>query len=364
MKKLLPFLFCCGLFACHTADRSLLSTYLNTSNLPAQSFTINPDADTTLLSTGGVRLTIAKGTFSADQPVTIEWKEALDFQSILKAGLTTQTGKDILRSGGMLYFNATEKLDLQKTIGIDVPTETIASGMQLYKGDSSEGKLDWKDPKPIENIKAFGENALGKTIFEQTCASCHKIDNDLTGPALIGFRNRGPWKDRENYYQWMHNPAAFMAKDSYTQCLKCKYGAAHPAFPSLSPAALDSIANYVDDETERLGLTGKMEISECDSCVVYRHAYDSLQFIRDSLDRINNNSISVYYHFAPAPAPVPTASVIVSQTSILEGPEMIGHLENKSDYYKIMIDAPGWYNVDALLKDWSGATDSRLIVKM
>ncbi len=347
MKKLLPLLFCCGLIACHTTNTSLLSNYLNTSNLPAQSFTINPNVDTTLMSAGGVRIAIAKGTFSSDQPVAIEWKEALDFQSILTAGLTTQNGKNILRSGGMFYFNTKEKLAIQKPIGIDVPTETIASGMQLYKGDSSDGKLDWKEPKPIENVRAFGENAAGKALFENNCASCHRIDNDLTGPALAGYKKRGPWMDKQKLYEWTRNPTGFMATDKYTQCLKCRYSSIMQGI-RLSDKALDSLYKYIDDtQNKQVSFSETAASSNCDTCIFYRSIYNSLLKKRDSLQANNNNTIDIEYNLPPKITP----SVGVE------------FLERKSDYYRLTIDATGWYNVDALL-EMSGTVKSKLVVKL
>lgn len=348
MKYLITIFLLTLLVACHNSSKPLLSQYLHTGNLPQQSFIINPDADTTLTSSGGVRIKIRKGTFSSGKPVTIEWKEALDFQSILKAGLTTQTGKEILRSGGMFYFNTVESLKIQKPIDIDVPTENIASGMQLYKGDSSNGKLDWRDPKPIENVKAFGENALGKTLFQNNCASCHRVDKDLTGPSLVNFQKRGPWRDKEKYYAWMYNPAGFMATDYYTQMLKCKYGVVMPAFPGLSNEALDSIAAYINEETERLGLTQMNYDNSVDSCVYYRLIYDSLVKNRDSLQSINNNTIDIEYNLPPKPPPF---------TGVIP-------LERNSDYYHVTIDAIGWYNVDALVEGMNGAVKSKLTVRL
>jgi hypothetical protein len=362
MKRLLTFLLVAfTLSACHQADKSFLSAYLRTGNLSEQSFTINPDVDTTLVSSGGVRIYISKGTFPAGKAVTIEWKEALDFQSILKAGLTTQSGKEILRSGGMFYFNTKEQLDIQKPMGIDVPTQTIVSGMQLYKGDSSSGKLDWKDPKPIENVKIDNTNWTGNNLFLNNCAQCHKTWEDLTGPALAGVLERGPWRNKQKLYAWIHNPTGFMAHDSYTQCLKCKYGVVMQGFPGLSSADIDSIIDYVGDEAERLGLAGKIQNSGCDSCVAYRQAYDSLMALRDSFDKINNNSIDVDYDYAPGLVHYIEDYYPKSERSKVK---LIAQLDNKSDYYHIQIDVPGWYNIDGLLEEWSGSIKSRLVIKM
>src|SRR4030095_2447405 len=64
----------------------------------------------------------------------------------------------------------------------------------------------------------------GKALFSAKCASCHSVTKDLTGPALQGVTDRGPWSDKKKLHEWVHNPASFMANDPYTQALKTKYG--------------------------------------------------------------------------------------------------------------------------------------------
>jgi cytochrome c2 len=71
----------------------------------------------------------------------------------------------------------------------------------------------------------------GKALFQQNCQNCHALDKQLTGPALRGFLNRGPWGDRQKLYAWIHNPGAFIATDPYTQGLKAQYGVIMQAFP-------------------------------------------------------------------------------------------------------------------------------------
>jgi len=85
----------------------------------------------------------------------------------------------------------------------------------------------------------------GKQLFQQHCQTCHSLDKQLTGPALRGFTERGPWGDKENIYKWIHNPAAFMATDKYTQDLKAQYGSIMPAFPSLTNQQIDAIVDYI-----------------------------------------------------------------------------------------------------------------------
>ena len=93
----------------------------------------------------------------------------------------------------------------------------------------------------------FSVNAQnGEQLFKQNCASCHAIDKDVTGPALAGVAERGPWaEDKKNLYQWVHNPAGFMAKNPYTQALKAKYGVMMTGFPQLKENEIDAIIGYV-----------------------------------------------------------------------------------------------------------------------
>jgi len=95
-----------------------------------------------------------------------------------------------------------------------------------------------------------GAAAEGKTLFQQNCQSCHALDKNLTGPALRGFVNRGPWGDREEIYKWIKNPAAYMAGDPYTKGLQQQYGAIMTAFPQLTTAQIDAIVDYTNSAPE------------------------------------------------------------------------------------------------------------------
>ena len=96
-------------------------------------------------------------------------------------------------------------------------------------------------------ILSFTINAQeGKTLFQQNCQSCHALDKNLTGPALRGFTARGPWGDREEIYKWVHNPAAYIQGNQYTQALKAQYGAIMQAFPQLTNQQIDAIVDYIE----------------------------------------------------------------------------------------------------------------------
>ena len=87
----------------------------------------------------------------------------------------------------------------------------------------------------------------GKAIFNQKCATCHSIFKDLTGPALGGLEERGPWSDRKKLHAWVHNPAGFMATDPYTQALKPKFhDVVMTGFPDLKDEEIDAVVTYIN----------------------------------------------------------------------------------------------------------------------
>jgi cytochrome c551/c552 len=87
----------------------------------------------------------------------------------------------------------------------------------------------------------------GQQLFVQNCQQCHALDKVLSGPALRGVTERGPWGDRKNLYDWVHNPAGFMAKDAsgYTPALKAQFGTIMTPFPNLTNEQIDAIIDYV-----------------------------------------------------------------------------------------------------------------------
>jgi cytochrome c551/c552 len=115
----------------------------------------------------------------------------------------------------------------------------------------------------------------GKTIFQNNCASCHAVNKDLTGPALAGVTTRGPWSDRKKLYDWIHNPAKFMATDKYTQDLKQRFGGVvMTPFPQLTEKEIDAIIDFVSKapppgtSTDKTGSAGQV-IDEKDNSILY-----------------------------------------------------------------------------------------------
>ncbi len=98
----------------------------------------------------------------------------------------------------------------------------------------------------INNVSAQ-DIAAGKALFMGKCASCHQVLKKGTGPALAGLEERHKWADHNELLAWINNPAAYMAKDPYTQGLKAEYGSMMTAFGDITLAQVGDIVAYIND---------------------------------------------------------------------------------------------------------------------
>ena len=113
----------------------------------------------------------------------------------------------------------------------------------------------------------------GKALFNANCASCHKIDKDLTGPALLGVEDR--WPSKELLHLWIKNwPAAVATGDAYATKIKDWSPAAMNQFPNLSEADVDAILGYITKWTPPVttpapGATAGAPVSEDDNSLLF-----------------------------------------------------------------------------------------------
>jgi hypothetical protein len=124
--------------------------------------TIDPNADTTLLTPNGIVLDIPRGAFldslgnAITAPVRVTLLEALDPLDIMKAGLSTLSGSTLLETGGMFYFDAQVngkkvRIDPTKPITAMVPAQPGQEDMQLFQGaKGDDGTIDWQNPQPLK----------------------------------------------------------------------------------------------------------------------------------------------------------------------------------------------------------------------
>lgn len=97
---------------------------------------------------------------------------------------------------------------------------------------------------------SFSNHAVaqdGKALFNSNCAACHKLDKDMTGPALQGTLDR--WNnDRQKLHAWIKNPMAFLKTgDKYANDLFIKWNKIpmSPFDGALKDAEIDAILDYI-----------------------------------------------------------------------------------------------------------------------
>ena len=398
MKLRLPVLIALAvLAACNNNQSTVIKGLLNEQNLASQFFTININTDTTLLTKNGCVIKIPKGAITSNNNnVKLEIKEALNTTDIVLAGLTTMSGKQPLSSGGMLYFNAASgyNIEIKKPIEVLVPTNNYNRDMQVFKGDTANGKIDWQQPEDLPADATTAKVDAGKALFLNNCASCHKINEDFTGPALYGITERLPWE--WIYGLTLHKSAIFNGSDCiegegsfldrisdttqmrhsqehghilseseraciYHKCQKTKFGAEMTSFPLLTENDVENIYAYIKSESDkRPELKEKFAHNCCDSCVDYTEAKLGFMAQREKLKKDNGTFFNLNREI---PVPSTTLENYEPDTTVLPNTK-VSPTSVSATYYTINIKATGWYNIDILMKDYNGCVESELFVRL
>jgi cytochrome c551/c552 len=91
----------------------------------------------------------------------------------------------------------------------------------------------------------------GHALFSANCASCHKVDAKLVGPALSGVEDR--WPSRAKIHEWVHNSTkVIQSGDPYAVNLFNQYNKTQMTpFPQLSDKDVDAILDYVKSEANK-----------------------------------------------------------------------------------------------------------------
>lgn len=283
------------------------SLYTESNDYLAQEiFEIQTDRDTVIESSGGMVLFIPAHAFNTNA-TTVDFvlQEALTPATILYAGLSTitETG-EALETGGMFYLDAYvngKRVNLTKDLTVDIPSDPTKTGMHLYDGvKDSMGEIIWKNPQPLSKpLKTVEITSLdfyppgyekqmnswgylnrsfidslyyscevncedqtmeivsdekyfieGRESFRKNCASCHRPNQDMTGPALIGARER--WiknSTEENFYAWIKNPSQVIAGgDPYANRLFNRWKKTVMTSHNLTNSQIDQLFYYVESQ--------------------------------------------------------------------------------------------------------------------
>jgi hypothetical protein len=199
--------------------------------------------DTAFLSAEGVLVSIPDNALLLNgkpykKPAVIQWQEALDGASIVKAGLSTVSDGKLLETQGMFSFSAKtpegKQLTINPKVGIyvQVPVDEYKNGMQLFDGEKEkDGSINWVKPRPLEKIPvpvSMSQLDFYPTDYEAklnelkarkgkkyrdslylsfendqfNTASQNEIVNDFKEPTKKEFKGRtrsGSWQDHINW---------------------------------------------------------------------------------------------------------------------------------------------------------------------
>lgn len=366
MQKLLllVLLFCFCACSNPRSEQVPVNTQLKQDNIASQYFDINIQKDTTLQTRGGATIFIPKDAIAATDKrtrVKLELKEAYTIEDILKAGLRTKSGMQVLSSGGMLFLNAADAT-LKKGISVSIPSKNVKPGMQLFEGKPTEdGSIDWQNPQPAVQNKFADSIALGKTIFNNNCASCHHPAKDATGPSLAFTPQR---RDKQWLKKFIHNSAALIASgDMLANCLYNEWNkTAMTSFPNLTDAELNALYTFLNEESKKLDPADYPDFQESlDSCATYYEAKMALEKQLNTLKQKSGPEATLEQDNSPNTINIPKG--IELTLPVQKNNMVVPKYETATDY-QFTINTFGWYNVDILINELPGFVSSNLKVRI
>ncbi|MEN9523316.1 MAG: hypothetical protein RL065_1693 [Bacteroidota bacterium] len=137
----------------------------------------------------------------------------------------------------------------------------------------------------------------GEAIFKNNCSSCHKINEDMTGPALKDIEKR---RDKAWVYKWVHNSSAVVASgDKYAVDLFNKWSKTQMTqFPNLKEEEIDGILDYIKNYKEpvkAVAAAGTSSSNEENSDAIYFLALLFIIFLVVYLliGKVNRNLINL-----------------------------------------------------------------------
>ena len=357
-------------------------------SLKTQEFVVQIDRDTILETAEGATIKISAGSLqSINKNVVLFVKEAYTMEDIIRAGLTTKSGKDLLSSGGMFYVQAKDSVHVKivKPLSISVPTDDVNSNMKLYKGQTTPlGKIDWQNPVEL-NSDTTKVVSQGEQLFMENCKSCHALGKESVGPDLAYIGKR---RDFDFIKRYIKNSTVVIAgacqygavgdtvysfnpNDEYAVCLNNAYGESiMTSFPTLNHKDIKAICDYFNDESKRRKLPyPKDELYiNFQKCKTYKALMsklytqkDNLKSKRTNINKINNGLFVSEVNRSVQILQMPSNAAVMNTE---ERKSLVNATYQRSEYYQVEINTFGWYNIDMLMKNAPGLIPSNLIVNV
>lgn len=348
-------------YACNQSISKRHNTLLAASALPAEFFTIDITRDTTLVTKNHAIIHIPHNAIQPAQgnTVKLEVKEAYSMEDIISAGLVTESNGKALSSGGMIYIHPAEGVEasLTGTISLATPTEFLLDEMQLYKGELKEdGSINWKDTLPMAANQQLTGIQKGEALFGNTCARCHSIGTNLTGPALMHVASRSPSK--ELMYEFTRNSQSVLAgSNRYYKCLFETWNKTPMPPFELTNEDLDNLYAFIDNESKKYGPPPPVSpLPSCyDSCDAYEKAKSGLVKLREALVE-ESGPLTVQEHIDFITAD--------NNPCINCPPAKVVPLLHNATYYQFNIKSFGWSNIDVLMEQLPELNPGKLSVKI
>jgi mono/diheme cytochrome c family protein len=114
----------------------------------------------------------------------------------------------------------------------------------------------------------------GAALFKEKCATCHRIDKDLTGPALAGIEQRVP--DKKLLHAWIHNNQAVLASGNpyFTKLFQDWNRTPMNVFTELDEPQIEAILKYIREWKPPVAAAngapdGTAKMDESDDSILY-----------------------------------------------------------------------------------------------
>lgn len=397
----LIFLLSLGLVACNDIEKPL-NSILNLEALPTISHQINTQKDTLIELASGLRFNIPAGSIKTDDggAAELQIRVAMDFEEMLKAGLTTVSDGRAMSSAGMFEFEV-KNGEIIKPIQVEMPTDRIDEDMQLFKGKrDANGQMNWEDPKDLAQ-----KEPSGKDLFNQACANCHNIAAEQTLESKIPLSYPYQQYDKAwllDYVRGLGDDAAsrcacerwnkqnteedlgdssidlpfetnegdFVGQDTYeSDSTEQKDGCfgthSKPLEEEYNDAELTAIYDYIEAKSKELGLAlPTYNVAACAAtCKTlaeqYKVAYKqenalwnasiAVEASKAEAEKALKNYEMVKVKRGRITQNIPPSPVDSNFTAV----EYYGKAVPKkliASHYKFEIETEGWFNVDLILK--------------
>jgi mono/diheme cytochrome c family protein len=308
----------------------------NSNNLKSTTVTIQSNTSHLLKTSKGAYIQIEANSFDIEpgKDVAIEVKEAYNIQDMMIAGLQTKSDGKLLKSAGMIYFNATyngQVLAFNKPIKISIPSNNWDSQMRVFSGTAGkDGVIDWTNPTAIDTNALIKNLVDGEALFKANCASCHKPTKDFTGPALALSRRRTPYPGWA--YQYVNNCNEMVKTDAYAKYLMKIWGSRMTQF-YLPYKDIKGILDYCDNQYIIEKRTPNTTSTAVDVA--------TLPFPVESGELLTDCGFDTIPVSAAQIEKLPVNSIL---------PDSFSNSDNEKynpPVYSFSIQSSGWYNIDA-----------------